>query len=596
MKKNEIIIKNISLFANTGIGEYGTNNILINNIKVKTIIANELLEERANIYKDNYPYCNMICGSITDEQILNKLINEIRSSGLNAFKGNKLDFRNQLVKSIFQLMNKSNLKNSLKYGYIENVTSYYQEEIPCEIYTDFNQLTPILFHDFIKNENNEILNFKFFLISNKIDNFSFILNKELIFKTNNNQYCIGFNQFLDINLKDFEELKEKIKKNKEKFSLITPLQIKDYIKKSFKSLGYNTILKNIRGEEYGATQTRQRGFNIFFKEKYNFNFPKQIFNNSKKIEEYNGKTMLDAFLINNLIKIFNSKEYFLQSDYKDNNYKKKNNKIFVDVAIDIEKAQEELNQWEKENYNNKNIPNLHFYQPLKKRFLKWVINTEEGTSAYKNKERIHRPYKLIKVTNNKISLEHQFTILEDTKDYFKKNHILDYKDFITKDLLFKENNEKEWNYNGRQWMLRNIEVRKELEKKIIHYAKNLLNKNKEYYYIFFPIKGFEATTYKRNSLDKPTNALTTKMGISNANTIHPIFDRILTPAEVMSLFGLGYVLNEDNIYIKKKNYIPPKNIKNIKTFQNLIFTILGEAIISIVAESILKDLIKQEKS
>jgi len=46
--------------------------------------------------------------------------------------------------------------------------------------------------------------------------------------------------------------------------------------------------------------------------------------------------------------------------------------------------------------------------------------------------------------------------------------------------------------------------------------------------------------------------------------------------------------------MKKSNeYIPPKEIENIKTFQNLIYEIMGEAIISTVAETILKDLLKQ---
>lgn len=56
------MIKGISLFSNVGIGE-----MYLEECGIKIVIANELLEERANFYKHIYPECEMIIGDINEK-------------------------------------------------------------------------------------------------------------------------------------------------------------------------------------------------------------------------------------------------------------------------------------------------------------------------------------------------------------------------------------------------------------------------------------------------------------------------------------------------------------------------------------------------
>lgn len=58
------MIKGLSLFANVGIAE-----TYLKEVGVDIIIANELLEERAEFYRYVYPECMMIQGDITDEKV-----------------------------------------------------------------------------------------------------------------------------------------------------------------------------------------------------------------------------------------------------------------------------------------------------------------------------------------------------------------------------------------------------------------------------------------------------------------------------------------------------------------------------------------------
>ena len=61
-------MKGVSLFAGAGIGETYFKDIGID------IVANELVESRANLYKAISPNTKVICGDITDEKIFNKII------------------------------------------------------------------------------------------------------------------------------------------------------------------------------------------------------------------------------------------------------------------------------------------------------------------------------------------------------------------------------------------------------------------------------------------------------------------------------------------------------------------------------------------
>ena len=62
-------LKGISLFASAGIGE-----TYFKDIGIDIIVANELLEQRANLYKSISPETTVICGDITREEIFEKII------------------------------------------------------------------------------------------------------------------------------------------------------------------------------------------------------------------------------------------------------------------------------------------------------------------------------------------------------------------------------------------------------------------------------------------------------------------------------------------------------------------------------------------
>jgi len=629
---NKKVIKNLSLFSNSGIGEYGTNNINIihnkNEYSVHTVIANELLKERADIFSSNYPDTNMIQGSITDEKIQKEIIKNILekkpisasfsppcqgSSGLNAFKNNPLDFRNQLVKSIFNIFNDLKNKNSIKFGYLENVTSFYNEKIPGLIYSLNTNNKLETYNNYIVTNDNKYLNYEYFILTDELDNYldidieyeTYELSMNIFDNPLQKKHAIAFNQN-NIHIEDdlINYLKEDSKKNND--FLIYPIKIIDYLTESFSKYGYNSELKNIRGEEFGGCQIRQRGFLIFYKKELSINFPRKLFNKSKE-KEFNGKTILDSLKILDLIEIIESKEEFEYQKsigghkiklMNNHNYKKINNKIYIDTSISEEEAQKNLIKWNEDKCPNDRIPNLHYGVKLKKRFEMWLKNTPEGKSAYKNKSRIHRPYKIIEVIKKGDSFliknNQNLTILEDNKEYFKKNNIIDYINFVTEEMKIREG-EKEWGEGKRQWMIKDIEDRKIIETNAINEAKSRLSlkDSPDSYFIFLPIKGFEQATYKRASLNQVSATLTTKNSIGNSNTCHPIFDRTWTVKEYMAIFGIGYILNSDLEYKKSKEYIPPKGIMKIKSFSNLLFEIHGEAIISTVAEQIMKSLIIQ---
>ena len=68
----------ISLFCSAGIGETYFEETGIN-----IIVANELLEKRANLYRKIYPNANVVCGDFSNDTIFNKVI---------AAAGDNIDF------------------------------------------------------------------------------------------------------------------------------------------------------------------------------------------------------------------------------------------------------------------------------------------------------------------------------------------------------------------------------------------------------------------------------------------------------------------------------------------------------------------------
>ena len=62
-------MKGVSLFSSAGIGE-----AYFREIGIKIIVANGLLEERANLYKVLYPETEVVTGDILDDKVYNTIL------------------------------------------------------------------------------------------------------------------------------------------------------------------------------------------------------------------------------------------------------------------------------------------------------------------------------------------------------------------------------------------------------------------------------------------------------------------------------------------------------------------------------------------
>jgi len=71
-------MKGVSLFSSAGIGE-----AYLKDIGIDIIVANELLEKRANLYKELYPETEIIKGDISEDEIYNQILKK---------SGNHVDF------------------------------------------------------------------------------------------------------------------------------------------------------------------------------------------------------------------------------------------------------------------------------------------------------------------------------------------------------------------------------------------------------------------------------------------------------------------------------------------------------------------------
>lgn len=124
-----------SLFSSAGIAEYYFENA---GIEIKT--ANELLPKRAELYKYFYPKANMICGSITDNLIFSKIIDDIKRNnpkfliatppcqGMSSLgkKDYEFDERNYLIFKVFEVMD----IHDFDYILIENVPKFLKLYFP----------------------------------------------------------------------------------------------------------------------------------------------------------------------------------------------------------------------------------------------------------------------------------------------------------------------------------------------------------------------------------------------------------------------------------------------------------------------------------
>jgi DNA (cytosine-5)-methyltransferase 1 len=71
-------MKGVSLFSSAGVGE-----AYLRDVGVDIVVANELLEERANLYKSLYPDTEVVTGDILDNKVYNSILEK---------SGNKIDF------------------------------------------------------------------------------------------------------------------------------------------------------------------------------------------------------------------------------------------------------------------------------------------------------------------------------------------------------------------------------------------------------------------------------------------------------------------------------------------------------------------------
>lgn len=71
-------IKGLSLFANVGVAE-----AMFESIGVEIVLANELIERRAQFYSDVYPNAKMICGDITDDEVRTQIVESAIELGVN---------------------------------------------------------------------------------------------------------------------------------------------------------------------------------------------------------------------------------------------------------------------------------------------------------------------------------------------------------------------------------------------------------------------------------------------------------------------------------------------------------------------------------
>lgn len=150
-------IKAVSLFASAGIGE------LLLHDSVNVLVANELIEKRANCYKFFYPETNMICGDITESNIKEKIIEIAKENdtklliatppcqGLSTLGKNKgqiqyeQDRRNFLVLEVLDIIDNCDFD----YVLIENVPKFVDMYFPLD--NKYFKLSEIL-HNKYSNE------------------------------------------------------------------------------------------------------------------------------------------------------------------------------------------------------------------------------------------------------------------------------------------------------------------------------------------------------------------------------------------------------------------------------------------------------------
>ena len=140
-------IKGLSLFSNVGIAE-----LLLKDIGIEVVLANEILPERCRFYKDIFPNAEIVKGDIRDPIILKSIIKKAKDlqvdfiittppcQGMSmAGKKDKNDERNLLITYAIEIIQKI----CPKYIFLENIP----QQLKTYIRADKKKL---LIPDFLK--------------------------------------------------------------------------------------------------------------------------------------------------------------------------------------------------------------------------------------------------------------------------------------------------------------------------------------------------------------------------------------------------------------------------------------------------------------
>lgn len=136
---NQNRLKGVSLFSSAGIAE-----TYLKDVGIDIIVANELIQERANLYSSVHKNCKMIVGDITEKDIFNEIIKKSKDidfliatppcQGMSIAGKNRTytemlqDKRNYLV---FKIIDFINIKKP-SYILIENVPNFLKVKLPFE--------------------------------------------------------------------------------------------------------------------------------------------------------------------------------------------------------------------------------------------------------------------------------------------------------------------------------------------------------------------------------------------------------------------------------------------------------------------------------
>lgn len=150
------MVNGLSLFANVGIAE-----TYLHEVGVNIVLANELLEERAEFYRYVYPDCEMVKGDITDNLIYEYIVNRAKKLNVDFIlatppcQGMSLagakdpdDPRNYLIISAVEMVKAI----QPRFVMFENVTMQLQTKIR---YNGVELLIP----DYIQQELGDLYNF-----------------------------------------------------------------------------------------------------------------------------------------------------------------------------------------------------------------------------------------------------------------------------------------------------------------------------------------------------------------------------------------------------------------------------------------------------